>query len=131
MLPRYKIAPGPHGHFLLGSTRDIQRDPLHFGLTVTQLYGDIVRIRFLFWPAYLVTHPDGIKHVLQENQRNYSKDLYPYKIFQPLLGRGLFTSDGKSWLHQRHLMQPAFHRKRLAAFGTLMTSATVMMLDQW
>jgi cytochrome P450 len=28
-------------------------------------------------------------------------------------------------------MQPAFHRKRLAAFGTLMTSATVMMLDQW
>jgi hypothetical protein len=28
-------------------------------------------------------------------------------------------------------MQPAFHRKRLAAFVTLMTSATVMMLDQW
>jgi len=28
-------------------------------------------------------------------------------------------------------MQPAFHRKRLAAFGTLMTDATVSMLDQW
>jgi cytochrome P450 len=28
-------------------------------------------------------------------------------------------------------MQPAFHRKRLAAFGTLMTDATVTMLDQW
>ena len=27
-------------------------------------------------------------------------------------------------------MQPAFHRKRLAAFGTLMTGATVIMLDQ-
>ena len=27
-------------------------------------------------------------------------------------------------------MQPAFHRKRLAAFGTLMTGATVTMLDQ-
>jgi hypothetical protein len=25
-------------------------------------------------------------------------------------------------------MQPAYHRKGLAAFGTLMTSATVMML---
>jgi cytochrome P450 len=28
-------------------------------------------------------------------------------------------------------MQPAFHRKLLAAFGTLMTDATVSMFDQW
>jgi cytochrome P450 len=131
ILPRHKAAPGPRGHLLLGSARDIQRDPLRFGLAMTQQYGDIVRIRLLLWPAYLVNHPDGVKHVLQENQQNYNKDLYPYQIFKPLLGRGLVTNDGKSWLHQRRLMQPAFHRKRLAAFGSLMTGATVMMLDQW
>ena len=130
-LPRYKTAPGPHGHFLLGSTKDIQRDPLRFGLALTRQYGDIVRIRLLFWPAYLVNHPDGIGYVLQKNQRNYNKDLYPYKVLKPLIGQGLVTNDGKSWFHQRHLMQPAFHRKRLAAFGTLMTSTTVTMLDQW
>jgi cytochrome P450 len=127
----HKIAPGPRGNFLLGSPRKIQRDPLHFGLTMAHQYGDIVRMRFLLWPAYLVNHPDGINHVLQENQRNYSKDLYPYRIFQLLLGGGLVTNDGESWLQQRHLMQPAFHRKRMTAFGTLITSATVMMLDQW
>ena len=131
ILPRHKAAPGPRGHLLLGSARDIQRDPLRFGLAMAQQYGDIVRIRLLLWPAYLVNHPDGVKHVLQENQQNYNKDLYPYQIFKPLLGRGLVTNDGKSWLHQRRLMQPAFHRKRLAAFGSLMTDATVMMLDQW
>jgi cytochrome P450 len=98
---------------------------------MTQQYGDIVRIRILFWPAYLVNHPDGVKRVLQENQRNYHKDLYPYKILKPLLGQGLVTNDGESWLQQRRLMQPAFHRKRLAVFGTLMTGATVTMLDQW
>jgi cytochrome P450 len=80
-------------------------------------YGDIVRLRFLLWPAYLLNHPDGVKYVLQENQRNYNKDIYPYRVFQPLLGRGLVTNDGKSWFHQRHLMQPAFHRKRLAALA--------------
>ena len=131
ILPRHKSAPGPRGHLLLGSARDIQSDPLRFGLAMTQQYGDIVRIRLLLWPAYLVNNPDGVKHVLQENQQNYNKDLYPYQIFKPLLGRGLVTNDGKSWLHQRRLMQPAFHRKRLAAFGSLMTDATVMMLDQW
>jgi cytochrome P450 len=129
--PQHKTAPGPRGHLLLGSVRDIQRDPLRFGLAMTQQYGDIVRIRLLLWTAYLINHPDGVKHVLQENQQNYNKDLYPYQIFKPLLGRGLVTNDGKSWLHQRRLMQPAFHRKRLAAFGRLMTDTTVMMLDQW
>jgi len=131
ILPRHKAAPGPRGHLLLGSARDLQRDPLRFGLAMTQQYGDIVRIRLLLWPAYLVNHPDGVKHVLQQNQQNYNKDLYPYQIFKPLLGRGLVTNDGKSWLQQRRLMQPAFHRKRLAAFGRLMTDATGMMLDQW
>ena len=131
LLPRCKSAPGPQGHFLLGSTKDIQRYPLRFGLAMAQQYGDIVRIRFLFWRAYLVNHPEGVKHVLQENQRNYSKDIYPYKIFKPLLGQGLVTNNGDSWLQQRRLMQPAFHRKRLAALGTLMTGAAVAMLDRW
>lgn len=130
-MARYKIAPGPPSHFLFGSTRDIRRDPLRFGLEMAQHYGDIVRIRLLFWPAYLVNHPDGVEHVLQENQQNYHKDLYPYRILKPLLGQGLVTNVGESWLQQRRLMQPAFHRKRLAAFGTLMTDATVTMLDQW
>jgi len=98
---------------------------------MAQHFGDIVRIRLLFWPANLVNHPDGVKHVLQENQQNYHKDLYPYRILKPLLGQGLVTNVGESWLKQRRLMQPAFHRKRLAAFGTLMTDATVTMLDQW
>ena len=130
-MAHYKIVPGPPGHFLLGSTREIRHDPLRFGLEMAQHYGDIVRIRLLFWPAYLVNHPDGVKHILQENQQNYSKDLYTYRILKPLLGQGLVTNDGESWLQQRRLMQPAFHRKRLAAFGTLMTDATVTMLDQW
>ncbi len=78
ILLRYKNAPGPHDHFLLGSTREIRHDPLRFGLAMTEQYGDVVRIRFFIWPAYLVNHPDGIKHVLQENQQNYNKDLFPY-----------------------------------------------------
>ncbi len=115
----------------IDSLQDGTRTAWSFPVWMAQHYGDIVRIRLLFWPAYLVNHPDGVKHVLQENQQNYHKDLYPYKILKPLLGQGLVTNDGESWLQQRHLMQPAFHRKRLAAFSTLMTDATVSMLDQW
>lgn len=108
---------------LLGSASEIQRDPLGF-LTRTQKLGEVVRLRFLFSPAYLISHPESIKHVLQENARNYNKDLITYTMFKPFLGQGLLTNDGQAWLHQRRLMQPAFHRKRLATYGTLMTEAT-------
>src|SRR5260370_25423743 len=77
----------------------------------------------------MVKHRDGVEDILEVNQLNYNKDLYHYKALKPLLGRGLVTNDGEDWLHQPHLMQPAFHRKRLTAFGTLMTGATLAMLD--
>jgi cytochrome P450 len=81
--------------------------------------------------TYLIYHPESINHVMQEHARNYNKDVFTYQMFKPLLGRGLLINDGQSWLHQRRLMQPAFHRKRLATYGTFMTNATVAMLERW
>jgi cytochrome P450 len=115
---------------LLGSASEMQRDALGF-LTKTQTYGEVVRLRFLFTPAYLISDPESIKYVLQEHARNYNKDLPSYQMFQPMLGRGLLINDGQSWLHQRRLIQPAFHRKRLMTYGKLMTDATIAMLERW
>ena len=128
---RQKTPPGPHGHLLLGSAPEIQRDPLRFCMTMKENYGDVSLYRFLLSPTFMVFHPDDIKHVLQENHQNYNKDYYIYKTLKPFFGQGLFTNNGQSWLHQRRLMQPAFHRKRLAAFGQLMTDGTLTMLERW
>jgi cytochrome P450 len=103
-----------------------------FALDLWHRYGDVVHFRILFWPAYALYHPDHVKQVLQENHRNYNKDFFMMKVVaNQIFGNGLFTNDGDSWLHQRRLMQPSFHRKRLADFGKLMTGATVAMLERW
>jgi cytochrome P450 len=122
--------PRLRSHSLLGSASEMQRDPLKF-LRETRQYGDVVRMRFVFSDAYLIYHPDSIKHVLQENNRNYNKDVFTYTMFRPFLGQGLLINDGESWLHQRRLMQPAFHRKRISAYGTIMTDATEKLLERW
>jgi len=96
-----------------------------------QRYGDIVRIRFLLWPGYLLYHPDYVKYVLHDHHRNYNKQSPLLNSARPLFGNGLFTNNGESWLHQRRLMQPAFHHKRLEHFGTIMTDATLAMLQRW
>ena len=54
----------------------------------------------------------------------YSKDNVDYRMLKPVLGEGLVTSDGAFWRRQRRLIQPAFHRERIAALGELMTART-------
>src|SRR5712692_5001594 len=41
------------------------------------------------------------------------------------LGNGLLTNNGDSWLYQRRLIQPIFHRERIAAMGRLMTESAL------
>jgi cytochrome P450 len=123
--------PGPRSLSPLGSAPAIARDTQAFARDMWQHYGDIVRFRLLFWPAYALYHPDHLKYVLHDNHRNYDKRLPMMKTLSPLLGSGLLTNNGESWLHQRRLMQPSFHHKRLASFGTVMTEATLAMLQRW
>jgi cytochrome P450 len=94
-------------------------------------YGNVVSSRFLIWPQYMVFHPTDVKRVLQEHHQQYSKDTYLFKFLRPVVGLGLFTNDGASWLHQRRLIQPMFHRQHLATFASVMTSATTDLLEGW
>jgi cytochrome P450 len=107
------------------------RDTEGFAFNMWRRYGDIVRIRFFSWPGYLLSHPDHVKHVLHDHHRNYNKQSPLLDAFRLFFGNGLFTNNGESWLHQRRLMQPAFHHKRLAHFGTVMTDTTLAMLAHW
>jgi cytochrome P450 len=109
----------------------MRRDPLEFITRITQQQGDILRFRFLFTPALLINHPDYIRHVLQDNHRNYDKHSFDYEVLKPVVGNGLLTSDGDFWLRQRRLIQPAFHRQRIAALGEQMVQATETMLAGW
>src|SRR5271170_6161046 len=122
-----RSVPGPRGP--LGGLPLI-RNPLPFIERLFREYGDVVSARFLNFPVYIVAHPEGVKHVLQENHRNYTKSR-DYVILARLLGQGLVTSEGSIWLGQRRLMQPMFHREKIASFGMMMTDCTLGMLDRW
>ena len=128
----HTVPPGPPGHFLFGCAKELRTRGGHaFALNNMRQYGPICHYRILKWPIYYVSHPDYIKHVLQDNHRNYGKNAFSYRMLQLILGNGLVTSDGDFWLRQRRLAQPAFHRQRIEGFATIMTQATLNMLDRW
>ena len=116
----------------LNSLRAFQRSPLNFLSTLAQDYGNMVQIKLFIWPTLIINHPDYIRRVLQENYSNYDKNVPIFNVFRPLLGNGLVTNyGGENWLHQRRLMQPAFHRQRIADIGTIISEATEAMLQRW
>ncbi len=123
--------PSPPGHFLVGNGPELKADPLNFAVYAHRTCGDVVRLRIPFIRAYLVAHPDDIKHVVQDNHDNYTKNNIDYRLLKGGLGEGLLTSDGPYWLSQRRLIQPMFHRERIAQFGALMAEAARRMADGW
>lgn len=127
----FKVAPGPRGRFLLGNLLEFRRDVLKLLLDGQRQFGDVVRFRLGPLIVHMVSHPDHIKHVLVTNQHNYNKDTRSSSRIRSITGPGLLTSNGDFWLQQRRLMQPAFHPQRLAAFGSIMTTATAAMLTRW
>src|SRR5262245_18759533 len=123
--PPGKRYPTPF-HFFYAARRDL----LAFLRWAAREYGDVVR--FDAWPivVHVLHHPDHIKYVLQDNNRNYWKGGLVGRA-KPLIGEGLFTSEGDFWRRQRRLAQPAFHRQRIQGFATPMSAAGARMLEGW
>ena len=117
---RPRIAPGPRSEGPLGHLRAFRADPLGLLTRTAAEYGDVVALRFFNRRMHLLRHPEHVKYVLQDNPKNFTKQTIGYDRLREILGNGLVTSEGSFWLRQRRIMQPAFHKERIAAFGETM-----------
>ena len=116
------------GYPLVGALPGFRRDALATLLNAAREHGDAVRIDLGPQRFTLLSHPDHVRHVLQHNPGNYAKG---YDKLRALLGDGLVLNEGGSWLRQRRLMQPAFHRRRIATFADVVVAETEEMLGRW
>ncbi|HSM23378.1 MAG TPA: cytochrome P450, partial [Anaerolineaceae bacterium] len=123
--------PKPNSFKLLLSLPKLRDDTLGFLQNAVNQYGDLIRYKIGPLNAFVLSNPADIQHVLQDNNRNYSKDTFQYNGLSKVTGRGLLTSDGDLWFKQRRRMQPAFHRQRINDFGKFMTDAAVKRVNDW
>ena len=122
--------PGPNGWEMLRMVRGLRDNPLPHLQQAQQQYGDVVRLPVGRRQMVLVNDPELVKHILQDNNRNYTKRGEQIQA-KTVVGNGLLASEGEFWRRQRRLAQPAFHRQRIAAFGEVMVDETVQLLAGW
>jgi len=122
--------PGPKGHLLVGVLPEFRKDPAGFLEKMARGYGDVVYIPLGRQHIYCVSHPEAVRDVLVTHQNKFKKSRMLERA-RVLLGDGLLTSEGGHHRRQRRLVQPAFHRDRLAGYGAVMVDRAALVRDQW
>ena len=126
----HKAIPGPRGLPLLGVMPEMVSDMLGLFTRTAREFGGIAQFKLLNSKYFLVTNPDYVKYILQDNYKNYIRGR-SVETGRVLLGNGLPLIDGDFWLRERRLLQPAFHRERLASLTSTAASVIDAFIQEW
>jgi cytochrome P450 len=125
-----EFPPGPSDGLKRWSLGPLNDTPLEYFTKLAREYGDVAGIRILNFKTIFINHPDTIEEALVTNARKYTKGRV-LRANRHVFGEGLLTSEGEFWLRQRRLVQPAFHRARIASYAAAMVEYTQRMLEGW
>lgn len=112
------------GHF-----RSFRKNPTAFLSQLAKL-GDVTNFRIGKQQAFLVNHPDLVRDLLVTNHAKFMKGRALQRA-KTLLGEGLLTSEHEFHLRQRRMIQPAFHRARIAEYAKTMIEFGTRMAGEW
>ncbi|MBC7841901.1 MAG: cytochrome P450 [Gemmatimonadaceae bacterium] len=121
---------GPKSRFPGDMIMRMSRERIELLRHMATTYGDISEIHLGKQRIVLLTNPEDIRDVLVTNQRLFRKG-QALERAKVLIGEGLLTSEGEHHLKQRRLVQPAFHRARIAAYAGAMTGAAIKRQLEW
>ena len=122
--------PGPAGRIPRLVALAFVRDRVNTLQRLTARYGDVAYFNVGKQGFAILNHPDYVRDVLVTRHRVFHKGLGLQRA-KLLLGEGLLTSEDARHLRQRRLLQPAFHRERIAGYGSTMTAYAERASAQW
>lgn len=101
-----------------------------FMVDLERTYPVMAHMRLMGEHAYALTDPAAIVEVFIDHGRQSMKGR-GLQGAKAVLGNGLLTSEGEVHLRNRRLVQPAFHRDRIAGYAADMVALTEAHADDW
>ncbi|HEX2573558.1 MAG TPA: cytochrome P450 [Polyangia bacterium] len=115
---------------IVGVLPQLLWNPIRFFTDTLRRTGGIATVNIGPVKIYILGRPDYVDYMLRGNSKNFTKEGGLWDTLRMAIGNGLAASDGSFWLRQRRMMQPHFHRQRLAGLISLMTGAIKEELDR-
>jgi cytochrome P450 len=94
------------------------------------LYGDLVHFRAFNRHIYQLNHPSLIEDLLIKDASKHHRGIVMQRA-RVVLGEGLLTSEEPLHMRQRRLIQPAFLRQRIAAYGEVIGHNATFISANW
>ena len=124
------LPPGPKGNLLTGNFAELNRDWLGAYTKYAREYGDVVSYRVGPFRTALLFHPTLIEQAIVTHAAKLRKSPIQHLV-QPLIGDGIFLSEGDPWKRQRRLVSPPFHRQRIGMYGDCMVRTTQAVVSEF
>lgn len=82
--------------------------------------------------VFIANSPDTIRHVFVSNHKNYErKSMQMKRALEPLLGDGLFISEGETWKTRRSLQEHLFDNSHIRLYTKSMIETIDEMAGRW
>ncbi len=86
-----------------------------------ELFDELVVERRLFGQRYFViSDPDGIRRVMQDNVDNYPRLTWIRRVFEFAAGSGMLHAEGAPWRRHRRLINPTLDHRAMLPDGPVM-----------
>jgi cytochrome P450 len=119
-----RLPPGPRGYPIFGTKPMMKWNTLEFMLQSSRDFGGVVS---LSKGVTLVSHPNYIQYILQDNISNFRKNAGG-NVWG---GKSLALSEDEVWERQRRRLQAVFQRQHNEVLAGRVLLATDRMLERW
>jgi len=93
-------------------------------------FGDVAPLLSFGVPFFLFCHPEHIEEILRQKNRSFKKDCY-LDALRPMLGNGLFTSEGEAWRQQRAVARPLFAAQQIEQYADTVVTFADRLIGSW
>ena len=126
------LPPGPSRLPYIGNLLSLRLDPLGYLQRLQRTYGNMATIYFGKNPAVILFRPEHVRYVLVEHPRDFSnRGVLRNDNDDGFASEGLLTIDGEKHRQQRRAVQPAFHKKQVEGYASIINQYTQELLKTW
>ena len=102
-----------------------------YGWSEVAFRTDYLKRSILGFQVHVVLDPDHVQHVLLDNAANYAKPDIVQTLLDPIIGKGLLTSDAELWREQRRIVAASFSPAAVEAQRGTFVQAARSAMERW